>query len=497
MKKIAICTTFLFLFALQIKAQKIPVHSWKELAAALATAGKDSTLSDSCKGRILRFRSLIVRTTAEEPKGKTRQQLQQAQSLFIKDIAQDSCDYSPIRPLMTVFAGLLADTPVVKPAVVATTVPADNPTPPATIPAPPARIASLSDTVETNLLKQEALSLRQSTRLLTILLLLSLALTAAGFWWLSKVYDKKSVTQPSPHTPVPELAPVISPAPPTPVVPIPVSPAATFICEMMMTAGPRKKFMNEENADKDLGEDVCGCVIHASKMSLWLLDGTSDQFCLKNPITRKEYFSSRLLAQCIGERLRAAFAGNGRGEYALDQVLQEAIEDVRVDWVRGLRELPEEERSILRNNIQQKNSPECASTLLVACLSLDGELSAYRSGDSKMLLFRNGTDRGGLIPCTTSFTTKNPESNDRIFFRIVVDDKEELDILCNRPGYELLQHKEISSLIAFSDGIGSITEQALNQDYAADPDGIRRRIITQSQGTADDKSICVIRLLEN
>jgi hypothetical protein len=508
MNKIWVFTLSLFLWTLHIKAQKIPVYTWKDLAAALAAVDKDSTLSDSCRGRILRFRSLIVRRTAEEPNGKTRQQLREAQSEFVKAIARDSCDYSPIRPLMAAFTGLLADTPVEKPAAT----PQDTkPTPQdskstsrATQPAstapkslPPARIDAISDTVETNLLKQEALSLRQSTRLLTILLLLLHVLTAAGFWWLGKAYSKKSGIQPSSPAPAPELAPVVALAPETPVVLIPAPPAVAFICEMLMTAGPRKKFMNEENADKDLGEDVCGCVMHANKISLWLLDGTSDQFCLKHPITRKEYFSSRLLAQCIGERLRAVFAGKGTGEYALDQVMQEAIEGVRMDWVRGLRELPEEERSILRNNIQEKNSPECASTLLVACLSLKGELSAYRSGDSKMLLFRNGTDRGGLIPFTTSFTSKNPESNDRIFFRIVLGDKEELDILCNRPGYELLQQKEISSLIAFSDGIGPVTEQALNQDYAADPDGIRRRIITQSQGTADDKSICLIRVVEN
>lgn len=513
MKKIAICTLFLFLYMLQVKAQKIPVHTWKELAAALATVGKDSTLSDSCRGRILRFRSLIVRTTAEEPNGKTRQQLREAQTVFAKAIARDSCDYSPIRPLMAAFAGLLADTPVAKPGAApqdakpvsqdAKPVSQDaKPVPPVTKPASPARVDVLSDTVEINLLKQEALSLRQSTRLVTILLLLLHALTAAGFWWLGRAYGKKTELQPAPAfapvpPPVPVPVPVAEPVPAMSAVPVPAPPAAAIICEMMMTAGPRKKFMNEENADKDLGEDVCGCVIHADKMGLWLLDGTSDQFCLKNPITRKEYFSSRLLAQCIGERLRAAFAGKGTGEYALDQVLQEAIEGVRMDWVRGLRELPEEERSILRNNIQQKNSPECASTLLVACLSLNGELSAYRSGDSKMLLFRNGTGRGALIPFTTSFTSKNPESNDRIFFRIVLGDKEELDILCNRPGYELLQQKEISTLIAFSDGIGPVTEQALNQDYAADPDGVRRHIITQSQGTADDKSICLIRILEN
>ncbi len=293
-------------------------------------------------------------------------------------------------------------------------------------------------------------------------------------------------------------------ASPTPPTAASIHPAAAsipsvaaFSCEMMMTAGPRKKFMNEENADKDLGEDVCGCVIHADKMGLWLLDGTSDQYCLKNPLTGKEYFSSRLLAQCIGDRLRTAFAAKRTGEYALDRLLQEAIEGVRLDWVRGVRELPEEERSILRNNIQRKNVPECASTLLVASLSLDGALSAYRSGDSKMLLFRNGTDRSALIPFTTSFASKNPESNDRIFFRIILDDKEELYILCNKPEYELLQQKEISGLIAFSDGIGSVTEQALKDDYAADPEGVRRLIGTQSQGTADDKSICLINIIEN
>jgi hypothetical protein len=493
MKKTLIFIVSLFLWTVQIKAQKIPVHTWKDLAAALATIGKDSTLSDTCRGRILRFHSLIVKTTATQPQAKTRQQIREAQWAFVTAMAKDSCDYSPIRPLMTVLTGLLADTPVVKPAVTppdAKPTPQDaKPAPPATKPPPPTRIAAASDVEEMNLLKQEALSLQKSTRLLTILLLLLHALTAAGFWWLGKAYAKKTDIQP---IPTPALVPI-----PTPAVAAPTPTSTSFICEMMMTAGPRKKFMNEENADKDLGEDVCGCVIHADKMGLWLLDGTSDQYCLKNPLTGKEYFSSRLLAQCIGDRLRAAFSTKRTGEYALDQLLQEAIEDVRMDWVREVRQLPKEEISILRNNIQQKNSPECASTLLIACLSLGGELSAYRSGDSKMLLFRDGADPKALISFTPSFTSKNPESNDRIFFRMILDDKEELDILCNKPGYELLQQKEISGLIAFSDGIGAVTEKALNEEYAADPDGTRRRIITQSQGTADDKSICLIRIIEN
>ncbi|HEX3933035.1 MAG TPA: hypothetical protein VHW43_00060 [Puia sp.] len=94
-----------------------------------------------------------------------------------------------------------------------------------------------------------------------------------------------------------------------------------------------------------------------------------------------------------------------------------------------------------------------------------------------MLLFRDSADPKTLIPFPTSFTSENSESNDRIFFRMILGDKEELDILCNKPGYELLQQKEISGLIAFSDGT-------------------RRRIITQSQGTADDKNTIPITMTD-
>jgi hypothetical protein len=118
-----------------------------------------------------------------------------------------------------------------------------------------------------------------------------------------------------------------------------------------------------------------------------------------------------------------------------------------------------------------------------------------------MLFFRAGGDgeKGSdpLIPVTGSFATKNPESNDRIFFRIVIDPGGALDILCNKPVYECIREEEINSLILFSDGIGSLTDQALQQDYPEDPDRVRGRIISQSQGTADDKSICFIRIKEN
>jgi hypothetical protein len=263
-----------------------------------------------------------------------------------------------------------------------------------------------------------------------------------------------------------------------------------FVCELMMTAGPRKKFMNEENADKDLGEDVCGCVVRGDTAAVWLLDGTSDQFCLRQPETGKEYFSSRLLAQDIGDRLRGSFQAPGKDGYVLDRMMAQAVDAVREEWGKALRALPEGERVVLAENIRGNNCPECSSTMLAGVLSLDGMASVYRSGDSKLLLYQ------GEVLSAASLATKNPESNDRIFFRIVLDTAGELDILSNKPAFEVIHREGVRALVAFSDGVGSVTEEALKTGYGANPVEIRRRIGNDPQGTADDKSICFVRITE-
>jgi hypothetical protein len=375
------------------------------------------------------------------------------------------------------------------------------------------------DTSHLDPLKKEIHSVRQMMEYTYGCLLFLFLLIIAGLWWTCWIYHSVRILRVSGEKPTLAAAEGPSVAGPgiekeklpdedTPRAPDP-TPAKGFICEIMMTAGPRKKFMNEHDADKDLGEDVCGCVIHGDRLGLWLLDGTSDQHCLIDPLAGREYFSSRLLAQYIGDRLRMELTTAGGYGHPLDRVIQEAIEGVRMAWVGVLRQLPEAEIRLLETNIRDRNFPECSSTLLMARLSLDGELAAFRSGDSKMLLFRdpvrrqNGQNQNGqniadrLIPLSNSFTSKNPEANDRIFFRIVLDKNGELDILCNKPAYEIMVQEKISNLIAFSDGIGATTEGALQEEYFQDPDSVRRRIITHSQGTADDKSICFIGIKDN
>ncbi len=246
-----------------------------------------------------------------------------------------------------------------------------------------------------------------------------------------------------------------------------------FVCEIMMTAGPRKKFMSEANADKDLGEDVCGFVSNKNEIWLWLLDGTSDSHCLIDPVSKREYFSSRLLAQCIADKLRKSFTENATD--AIDEIITQAVQEVKLDWQEAIYQLPEEERVDLKKNIEDKKFPECSTTLLIGKISINGDFTAYRSGDSKMFLFSNSS-QNGISFVETPLGQKNEQSNDRIFFRLQLDDNGKFDILFNKALYEIIRHKNIHTIISFSDGIGINTEQLLKEEYKNNPDKARKEI---------------------
>lgn len=266
-----------------------------------------------------------------------------------------------------------------------------------------------------------------------------------------------------------------------------------FFAEIMTTSGPRKKNMSEPGADKDLGEDVCGFVADDKDLLIYLLDGTSDLHCLKDPENNREYFSSRLLAQSIANQLRLSFTANRRE--AMDVVMLRAIQTVKEDWISTINKLPGKEKSRVRTSIENKSFPECATTLLIGQLSINGQLTVYRSGDSKMFMFRNAPDNKIRFE-DTPLVYKNEQSNDRAFFRLVLNANKEFDILYNKPNYEIIQKENMHTVVVFSDGIGMLTEQLLQQQYAMNAEAVRKEIIYQTQGTADDKSICFISISE-
>ncbi|MBV4360548.1 protein phosphatase 2C domain-containing protein [Pinibacter aurantiacus] len=261
-----------------------------------------------------------------------------------------------------------------------------------------------------------------------------------------------------------------------------------FVCEAMMTAGPRKKIIDGQTSDIDLGEDVCGWVTHGDTATVWILDGTSDLHFLKN--NDSEYFSSRLLAKAIGDKLRK-YTIDAQG-LSLDQMIDKAIDEVKDDWNKIINALPAEEKELLAKNISENNFPECASTMMIARLSVNGDFEGYRSGDSKMLLYgKNGSEKSEFMD--TSLSAKNDDANDRIFFRIMLNE-EQLGIVNNKPLYEVVKKSNVRSLILFSDGIGSSTETLLKDIYANEPDKARDDIARQVQGTNDDKTICFVEI---
>jgi len=445
-------------YSMQVYGWQPVPKDWKTLSRQLSLLAKDSLLTDSF--RDARIRQLVLAYT--NLIGKSRPPAQ-----VLMDTAKKKPDSVFIVPEPT-----------------------------------PERIIIYTDSVQVALLKKdiEAHALKGMYAFLYVLVFLLLTIATAACWRLVRTPIPVLALAP---IPAPDSAPALIPAPVPPApdpapIPAPDPPAnagqASFVSEIMMTAGPRKKFMSESGADKDLGEDICGFVATADKIGVWLLDGTSDMHCLRDPLNGREYFSSRLLAQYVGDGLRKAFIEEGNALLPMNEMMVTAIAGVKKDWIRMIKGLPETEQQLLKKNIRARNFPECASTLLAARLFLNGTLEAYRSGDSKMLIFRETP--AGLISEDSSFATKNQESNDRIFFRMVLDEEGELDIICNDPGHEIMHREGIRELIAFSDGIGARTEQALKEEYAVNGAGTRRRIITDLQGTADDKSICFIQIRE-
>lgn len=259
-----------------------------------------------------------------------------------------------------------------------------------------------------------------------------------------------------------------------------------FQSEIMMTAGPRKKM----NVDRDLGEDVCGFIVSGNEVLAWLMDGSSDFFDpLVNPDTNREYFSSRLLAQSLGRKVRGILASPQRS--SLSDELDKIIKQVRDEWLMELNALPDPEKSVLRKNLKDGVRPDCASTVLIMRVNINGDMEVCRTGDSKLLSF---TAKNGGLNVDTTLASKNDKVGPVSFLLGVKDN--DFDIVIRHSKPEITERNRIFSVIGFSDGIGKTTEKTLINEYAIDSDKARNEIISQLQGTGDDKALFIIDIKE-
>jgi hypothetical protein len=262
-----------------------------------------------------------------------------------------------------------------------------------------------------------------------------------------------------------------------------------FFTEMMMTAGPRKP-TDESNSDGDLGEDVCGFLTSADSVFVWVLDGSSHYTCLRDPSSHVEYFSSRLLAQSIGLKLRAHFAEANMD--AFDETVSTIINDIKSDWLQTINALPDSEKKVLTDNIKDGFQAQCASAILIGSLSLGGALNVYRVGDSKMFVYSGSGGQKSFVD--TSLAIGKDKNYDYLFFTLGLGADGNFTITASEPKFEIIKEQNIQTVIAFSDGIGRATQDELKKEYPINTEEARKAIIYQLQGTEDDKSLCIIEI---
>jgi len=256
--------------------------------------------------------------------------------------------------------------------------------------------------------------------------------------------------------------------------------------EVMITAGPRKKFETGKTNDLDLGEDVCGLAIAKESAWFWLLDGTSDQSSVWSIENNTELFSSRLLAQSLAIEFKELLPSH----IISLEMLYKSISKIRHDWLGRIESLSAAETSRL-SALVTDNNPICSSTLLIGTLNTDGLCRAYRAGDSKMLVI------GKDIASSMNPLKEHPGAlNDRLFFRLTYVAGLGFDIAYNKPKIETHLFYGIDKMLAYSDGVGNELHDFLNTQQHQFTEESRRLIPYLRNMTSDDKSLCILERIE-
>ncbi|MEM8524223.1 MAG: hypothetical protein AAGG68_06255 [Bacteroidota bacterium] len=266
-----------------------------------------------------------------------------------------------------------------------------------------------------------------------------------------------------------------------------------FFGEVMLTAGPRKKFEDgkPQEGDFDLGEDVAGFSIRDRNAFFWVLDGTSDSARLLKKNNR-EYFSSRLLAQSIAWNLQSEI-NDSWNNFDLIKVVEIAINKTYQSLQTELTNLGNEDRQLLTETLTQRKNLYCSTTIMVGRLSLDGSAEIYRIGDSSAILH---TFDGDNIDTPIS---QSPHNYGRQFANIGLDTQGNVELKFNTfedLRGELFSYPNIKTIVAASDGIGNSTMMHLRQNptYNFVEPKVRKTLASIPQKTQDDKSLCILQI---
>ena len=277
---------------------------------------------------------------------------------------------------------------------------------------------------------------------------------------------------------------------------------------ILISAGPRKDTLGK---DTELGEDVAGTISGPYQTFFWLLDGTSDSTSLKiskyfhdennDKIEELSHvFSSRLLAQQLGEYFQEHIERCFQEGKKLDEILIEAKLKILENWVDRLNNhLSPEEKGPIFEMIKKGFKPTCSTTILIGMLNHDGHLYSLRSGDSKILVFDNINGICHLKE-NTWFAQDPTDEYDRIAFRLYLGEEgNKLQIKTNDQNCKDEMVQNVDSAFIFTDGIGRITESQLktfhpNLDMT---EQVRKTIGMINQKTYDDKTLIVLKRINS
>jgi hypothetical protein len=257
-----------------------------------------------------------------------------------------------------------------------------------------------------------------------------------------------------------------------------------FLCELHLSAGPRKSVR-----DPDLGEDVAGFRIQNDFVLFWLLDGTSDLNILRTP-NEVEFFSSRLLAQLIAYHVKTAFDGH----YELT--------DLHLLWDKAIQAAQIELQNKIQNMMaglpdafQQKiirKSYNIGTVGIIGVLNTHGELKAIRIGDSSLHAVKKD---GTFAPPTLS---QNPREKDDTQFMSLFIDYDEYNQLTpflktTKTRRTQAEFKDIQKVVVHCDGIGGMTQRYMQSVLSKMPYSDFMKETSQTpQKTRDDKSFLFI-----
>lgn len=224
--------------------------------------------------------------------------------------------------------------------------------------------------------------------------------------------------------------------------------AGAFICEALVSGGPRHK------DEVEFCEDVAGIVTFPGGAVFYIADATSDE-------GRMGPFSSRYFASSLGFWfLKAGLSGMAAEGAAinLDQVFESALSDLKGAWQNELSaymKKPEAEEEIHKTAEPFKSEDGDGKLKVFSATFCGGVIS---SDDRNLRLVRTG-DIDLIVKHGGEPAQRKPFHKKRLFVQFIKKEGEEPKFRFPEMSYEHYAAEELEYLIVKTDGVDFLNDE--------------------------------------